>query len=204
MSLGLSKESLSKMSIAQLEGKLMEAKEQFKAASTNLSEARQNQILKGKTIRGNANKRKAELIAQIMKINRATQKVNAQITQINVGAKMAFQAKINTARKKVDARRRELKATGSYQTSLSNKELVYHWCDCMGFDEEDLEKLLEYYTFDELAEMSGDEFYDQMQDAKAGYDPSDRVTFEPQEEEESVRLEKKQKLRKEIDLTALL
>ena len=51
MSLGLSKESLSKMSIAQLEGKLMEAKEQFKAASTNLSEARQNQILKGKTIK---------------------------------------------------------------------------------------------------------------------------------------------------------
>ena len=200
----LNKESLSKMSITQLEGKLMEAKEQFKAASINLSEARQNQILKGKEIRGKANKRKAELIAQIMKINRATQKVNAQIAQIKFGSKMEFQAKKSAASKKVDMRRSELKSTGSYQTSLTNRELVYYWCDCMGFDEEDLEKLLQYYTFDELAEMSGDEFYDQMQDAKAGYDPSDRVIFEPQEEEEAVKLEKKQKLRKEIDLTALL
>lgn len=68
----ISKESLSKMSIAELEGKLMQAKEDFKAASTTLSEERQKQILKTKNIRGKAAKRKQELIAQIMKINKAT------------------------------------------------------------------------------------------------------------------------------------
>ena len=68
----ISKESLSKLSIAELEGKLMQAKEDFKAASTALSEARQKQILKTKSIRGKAAKRKRELIAQIMRLNRAT------------------------------------------------------------------------------------------------------------------------------------
>ena len=54
----ISKESLSKMSIAELEGKLMQAKEDFKAASTTLSEERQKQILKTKNIRGKAAKRR--------------------------------------------------------------------------------------------------------------------------------------------------
>lgn len=180
----ISKESLSKLSIIELEGKLMQAKENFKAASTTLSEARQKQILKTKEVRGNAAKRKRELISQIMKINKATQRVNAQIKRIQFGNTQNFEAKKWSASQKVKARKQELKQTGTYKTAMTDMERIYAWCEDMHISEEVLERLLELYSVEELANMSGDDFYDEVLDARlyvSGEEPSE--TFVPGEEE---------------------
>lgn len=179
----ISKESLSKMSIAELEGKLMQAKEDFKAASTTLSEERQKQILKTKNIRGKAAKRKQELIAQIMKINKATQKVHAQIERIQYGKVQEFEAKKWGAAQKAKMRKQELKNTGTYQTPMSDMEKIYAWCEDMDVSEEVLEKLLEMYSAEELANMSGDDFYDEVQDARFDLNQEEFETFEPGDRE---------------------
>ena len=179
----ISKESLSKMSIAELEGKLMQAKEDFKAASTTLSEARQKQILKTKNIRGKAAKRKQELIAQIMKINKATQKVHAQIEKIQYGRVQEFEARKWGAAQKARMRKQELKATGTYQTSMSDMEKIYAWCEDMNVSEEVLKKLLEMYSVEELANMSGDDFYDEVEDARFDLSKDKFETFEPGDRE---------------------
>lgn len=179
----ISKESLSKMSIAELEGKLMQAKEDFKAASTTLSEERQKQILKTKNIRGKAAKRKQELIAQIMKINKATQKVHAQIERIQYGRVQEFEARKWGAAQKAKMRKQELKNTGTYQTSMSDMEKIYAWCEDMDVSEEVLEKLLEMYTVEELANMSGDDFYDEVTDARFDLSHDEYETFEPGDRE---------------------
>lgn len=179
----ISKESLSKLSIAELEGKLMQAKEDFKAASTALSEARQKQILKTKSIRGKAAKRKRELIAQIMRLNRATQKVHAQVERIQFGNTQKFEAKKWRAAQKVKARKEELKRTGAYETVMTDMEKIYAWCEDMDVSEEILEKLLEPYSIEDLINMTGDEFYDEVQNAKFDLSGKEFVTFEPGEEE---------------------
>ena len=179
----ISKESLSKMSIAELEGKLMQAKEDFKAASTTLSEERQKQILKTKNIRGKAAKRRQELISQIMKINKATQKVHAQIERIQYGKVQEFEARKWGAAQKAKMRKQELKATGSYQTSMTDMEKIYAWCEDMDVSEEVLEKLLEMYSVEELANMSGDDFYDEVLDARFDLSHDEYETFEPGDRE---------------------
>lgn len=178
----ISKESLSKMSIQQLEGALMQAKEDFKAASTALSEARQNQLLKTKALRGKASKRKQELIAQIMRINKATQRVHAQIERISYGKMQKFEAMKWSASQKIKQRKQELKAYGTYRTAITDEEKVLAWCSDMDISEETLEILLEQYTMQDLANMSGDEFYDRAQFAEYNQRDNDYETFEPGEE----------------------
>lgn len=180
----ISKESLSKLSIIELEGKLMQAKEDFKVASTALSEARQKQILKTKNVRGKAAERKRELIAQIMRLNRATQKVHAQVERIKFGNVQEFEAKKWSASQKARVRKQELKQTGTYKTSMTDMERIYAWCEDMHISEEVLERLLELYSVEELANMSGDDFYDEVLDARlyvSGEEPSE--IFVPGEEE---------------------
>lgn len=179
----ISKESLSKLSIAELEGKLMQAKEDFKAASTALSEARQKQILKTKSIRGKAAKRKRELIAQIMRLNRATQKVYAQVERIQFGNTQKFEAKKWSASQKAKARKQELKQTGAYKTAMTDMEKIYAWCEDMDVSEEVLERLLELYSVEDLANMSGDDFYDEVLDARFDLSGKEFETFKPGEEE---------------------
>ena len=58
----MNKESLRKLTIQELEGQLMEVKENFRQASSTLAIERQKQLAKTKIIRGNAKKRKRELI----------------------------------------------------------------------------------------------------------------------------------------------
>lgn len=179
----ISKESLSKLSIIELEGKLMQAKEDFKAASTALSEARQKQILKTKSVRGKAAERKRELISQIMRLNRATQKVHAQIKKIQFGNAQNFEAKKWSASQKVKARKQELKQTGTYKTSMTDMEKIYAWCEDMHISEEVLERLLELYSVEDLANMSGDDFYDEVLKARLDLSGREFETFEPGEEE---------------------
>lgn len=176
----LSKESLSKMSLQQLEGKLSEVKSQFAEASTRLSAARQNQILKMRAVKGKAAQRKKELISQILSIQKQTQKVEAQTAQIEVGIRFKFDALKSAAAAKVSARRGELKTQGRYITSLSNYEKVLAWCSDMGVEKEELDLLLEIYTMDQLADMSGDDFYDEVRSAvhaNAQFDDSDEEEF---------------------------
>ena len=160
--MALNKTALSRMSVEQLEGKLSEAKARFAEASTNLSAARQSQILKTRTIRGKASQRKKELISQILKIEKQTGKVSAQIRQIQIASNIKFSQKKAAASRKVSLRRKELRDFGSYRTSMTNYEKVLAWCDDMNVDEETLDKLLEVYEISDLAAMSGDEFYDEV------------------------------------------
>ena len=161
----------------------MQAKEDFKAASTALSEARQKQILKTKSVRGKAAKRKRELIAQIMRLNRATQKVHAQVERIQFGNVQEFEAKKWSASQKARARKQELKQTGTYKTSMTDMEKIYAWCEDMDVSEEVLERLLEMYSVEDLANMSGDDFYDEVLDARLDVSGKEFETFEPGEEE---------------------
>lgn len=179
----MNKESLKKLTIQELEGTLMQAKEDFKAASTGLSEVRQNQLLKTKALRGKASKRKQELIAQIIKINKATQKVHTQIERISYRKMQKFEAMKWSASQKGKQRRRELKIYGTYKTSMTDEDSVLVWCYDMGISEETLEILLKQYTMNDLANMSGDEFYDKAQLAEYNSRDNDDETFEPGEEE---------------------
>ena len=165
----LTKTSLSKMSVSELEGKLIEVKENFKASAMNLNQARQNQILKGKAIRGKTSERKSALISQILKIQQATNKNNAAIKQINVQNKMAYQNGLAAAARMVEKRREELRRYGEYMTRLSNKEKVMAWAYDMDIDKDTLDILVAAYGWDGLAAMSGDEFYDQAQYTTIAY-----------------------------------
>ncbi len=159
----VSRESLKKMSLEQLEGRLSEAKAKFVEASTQLSEARQAQILKTKQIKGKAAKRKKELIAQIVELEKQTAKVQAQTRKVAKGEQLKFEAQTSKASAKVRQRAQELKQTGSYRTSLSDYEKILSWCRDMGVDKDTLEELLNTYSLKELAHMSGDDFYDEVQ-----------------------------------------
>lgn len=163
----ISKESLRGLSVNQLRGKLAEAKAKFAQNATGLSEERQAQILKTKQVRGKAANKKRELISQIMNIERQTAKVEAQRSKIVIGERIQFDIKITNARKKVRMRAVELKTTGSYQTKLSDYEKVLAWCRDMGVDKDTFDKLLETYTLEDLANMSGDEFYDEVRIGEA-------------------------------------
>lgn len=158
----LSKDSLSKMSISELEGKLIEVKANYQNAAKKLSTARQNQVLKMKAVKGKASKRKRELISQILELERQTAKVEVKTAKINFGINTKFSSEIAKAAQKVITRRNELKRTGTYQTSLSDYEKVLAWCHDMGVDGETFNQLLEEYTIEELANMSGDDFYDEV------------------------------------------
>lgn len=91
----MNKESLKKLTIQELEGQLIAVKEQFRNASSNLAIERQQQLAKTKVIRGGGKKRKKELIEQILKIQRETQRVEAKIEQIKIRNSMTFNSKIN-------------------------------------------------------------------------------------------------------------
>lgn len=91
----MNKESLRKLTIQELEGQLIAVKEQFRNASSNLAIERQQQLAKTKVIRGGGKKRKKELIEQILKIQRETQRVEAKIEQIKIRNSMTFNSKIN-------------------------------------------------------------------------------------------------------------
>ena len=58
----MSKESLKKLNIQELEGQLSVQRENLQNLSSVLSQERQKQILKNKAIRGSSKKRKEELI----------------------------------------------------------------------------------------------------------------------------------------------
>lgn len=165
----MTKTSLSKMSVAELEGKLIEVKENFRASAMNLNLARQNQILKGKAIRGKTSERKSALISQILKIQQATNKNLAAVQQINAQNNMAYQNSLAAAARMVEKRREELRRYGEYMTRLSNKEKVMAWAYDMGVDKDTLDIMVAIYGWDELAAMSGDEFYDQCQYTTVAY-----------------------------------
>lgn len=157
-----SKESLRGLSVQQLEGKLMDAKARFAEASTQLSAARQSQILKTKQIKGKASARKKELISQILELERQTARVEAQRSKITIGENIKFNIDISKAAKKVAMRAVELKTTGTYQTPLTGYEKVLEWCMDMGVDRETFYELLKIYSIEELSNMSGDDFYDEV------------------------------------------
>lgn len=56
--MNLTKETLMRLNVEQLEGKLSEAKAKFAEAATNLSIERQKQLLKTKAIKGKTSQRK--------------------------------------------------------------------------------------------------------------------------------------------------
>lgn len=170
----LDKETLSRMSISQLEGKLAEVKSEFSAKSTQLSQARQAQLTKYKKTRGGASARKQNLINQIIKIQKATSKVEGQILKIRYASEKVFNLEVVKATSKYRQRQEELKVFGTYKTVMSNYEKVLYWCECMNYTSEDLDKVLELYTIDELAEMSGDEFYDEVRAARIGVSTTPR------------------------------
>ena len=118
-----------------------------------------------------------------MKINKATQKVHAQIERIQYGKVQEFEARKWGAAQKAKMRKQELKATGSYQTSMTDMEKIYAWCEDMDVSEEVLEKLLEMYSVEELANMSGDDFYDEVLDARFDLSHDEYETFEPGDRE---------------------
>lgn len=95
-------------------------------------------------------------------MQRETQKINAKIAKIAYGQTKAWETQVSSAVSKYRKRKNELKNFGTYKTTMTDKEKVLYWCDCMGFDEEDLNKLLEVYDWSDLANMSGDEFYDEV------------------------------------------
>lgn len=82
----MNKESLRKLTIQELEGQLIEVKENYKAATIAFSVERQKQLLKSKTIKGKASKRKEELIRQILKIQKETQRIQAQTLAVQAAS----------------------------------------------------------------------------------------------------------------------
>lgn len=180
--------NLDKMSVGQLKGKLIEVKNEFREAAADVyTPERQEQILKGKEIRGSVKQQKQSLISQINKISAATNKVGSVDFVNNYQANVQFSKDVAAAAIKVKKRRMELLRNGIYETYLSAKEKVYYWCDCMGFSRNDLTLLLSIYTFEELSEMSGDEFYDEMQDEKLSYKSDKDTVLKEQVDEEAIK-----------------
>lgn len=52
--------------------------------------------------------------------------------------------------------------TGTYQTSFSDEEKVLAWCYDMHVSYEQYLEIIEEYGIEELASMSGDDFYDKI------------------------------------------
>ena len=180
--------NLDKMSVAQLKEKLIEVKNEFKETAADVyTPERQEQILKGKGIRGSVKQQKQSLISQINKISAATNKVGSVDFVNNYQANVQFSKDIAAAKNKVEQRRMELLKKGTYETRLGAKEKTYYWCDCMGFSRNDLTLLLSVYTFEELSEMSGDEFYDEMQDAKLSYERGKGTVPKEQTDEDATK-----------------
>ena len=80
----MTKESLRKLNVQELENQLSVHRENLKNLSSTLSAARQAQILKQKTVRGSAKKRKEELIRQILQLQKEERRVQAKINEIKV------------------------------------------------------------------------------------------------------------------------
>lgn len=97
----LSKEGLKKLNIQELEGQLREVKSEFRKASQQLSIERQMQLAKTKAIKGKGSKRKKELIEQILKMQRETQRVNAKIAQIKLQAEMPAKVSFSAGKIKI-------------------------------------------------------------------------------------------------------
>lgn len=202
--MGLMKENLNKMSIEQLRGKLAEVKSEFKrTAAEAYTPERQEQILKGKAIKGNTKKQKQTLVSQINKISAAISKVSSINFTNDYHADTQFAKDVEKALKKVEQRRMELLKNGIYETHLNAKEKVYYWCDCMNFSRSDLRVLLSVYTFEELAEMSGDEFYDEMLDVKLSYKLGEDTVLEEQVDEEAIRAATRDRLEHTSDIIEL-
>lgn len=86
----MNKESLKKLTIEELRGQLVVAKENYRAAASELAIERQKQLAKAKAIKGKGAKQKKELIEQILKMERETQRVRAKINQIQMQADMPY------------------------------------------------------------------------------------------------------------------
>ena len=84
----MNKESLRKLTIEELRGQLVAAKENYRIAAAQLAVERQAQLAKAKAIRGKGSKQKQALIEQILKMERETQRVKAKINQIKAKAEM--------------------------------------------------------------------------------------------------------------------
>lgn len=197
--------NLDKMSVAQLKGKLVEVKSEFKEAAAGVyTPERQKQILKGKELRGGVKQQKQSLISQINKISAATNKVGSVSFVNNYQADVQFSKDVAAAVKKIEQRRMELLRKGVYETHLNAKERVYYWCDCMGFSRNDLTLLLSVYTFEELSEMSGDEFYDEMQDAKLSYRLGEDAALKEQVDEEAIKADTRDRLENTDDVNELI
>lgn len=197
--------NLDKMSVAQLKGKLVEVKSEFKEAAAGVyTPERQKQILKGKELRGGVKQQKQSLISQINKISAATNKVGSVSFVNNYQADVQFSKDVAAAVKKIEQRRMELLRKGVYETHLNAKERVYYWCDCMGFSRNDLTLLLSVYTFEELSEMSGDEFYDEMQDAKLSYRLGEDAALKEQVDEEAIKADTRDRLENTDDVDELI
>lgn len=197
--------NLDKMSVAQLKGKLVEVKSEFKEAAAGVyTPERQKQILKGKELRGGVKQQKQSLISQINKISAATSKVGSVSFVNNYQADVQFSKDVAAAVKKIEQRRMELLRKGVYETHLNAKERVYYWCDCMGFSRNDLTLLLSVYTFEELSEMSGDEFYDEMQDAKLSYRLGEDAALKEQVDEEAIKADTRDRLENTDDVDELI
>lgn len=197
--------NLDKMSVAQLKGKLVEVKSEFKEAAAGVyTPERQKQILKGKEIRGSIKQQKQSLTSQINKISAATNKVGSVSFVNNYQADVQFSKDVAAAVKKIEQRRMELLRKGVYETHLNAKERVYYWCDCMGFSRNDLTLLLSVYTFEELSEMSGDEFYDEMQDAKLSYKLGEDTVLKEQVDEEAIKAATRDRLENTDDVNEFI
>lgn len=84
----MSKESLKKLNIQELEGQLSVQRENLQNLSSVLSQERQKQILKNKAIRGSSKKRKEELIRQILQLQKEAARVQAKINGIKTRNEM--------------------------------------------------------------------------------------------------------------------
>lgn len=197
--------NLDKMSVAQLKGKLIEVKNEFKEAAAGVyTPERQEQILKGKGVRGSVKQQKQSLISQINKISAATNKVGSVDFVNNYQADVQFSKDVAATVNKIEQRRMELLRKGIYETPLSAKEKVYFWCDRMGFSRSDLTLLLSVYTFEELSEMSGDEFYDEMQDVKLSYKLGEDTVLKEQVDEEAIKAATRDRLENTDDVNKLI
>ena len=91
----MTKESLKKLNIIELENQLNVQKQNLQNLSSKLNAARQAQILKTKKIRGNAKKRKEELIRQILQLQKEAGRVQSKINAIQVRNEMNTHLAIN-------------------------------------------------------------------------------------------------------------
>lgn len=86
----MNKESLKRLTIEELRGQLVAVKESYRAAASELAVERQAQLAKAKAIKGKGAKQKRELIEQILKMERETQRVRAKINQIKMQSNLPY------------------------------------------------------------------------------------------------------------------